>query len=116
PFRSPTNNEYEECELQPFIRKSKDYQVIPQIVKGVLSPAKNLCIETANLSKATITVLADQKLATISRINIKQLNAINYLAKTNVKEAPDTRDDNIIDLSNTDISNDQKTQLQQLVK
>ncbi|CAF4393726.1 unnamed protein product, partial [Rotaria magnacalcarata] len=54
-------------------------------------------------------------LATISRINIKQLNAINYLAKTNVKEAPDTRDDNIIDLSNTDISNDQKTQLQQLV-
>ncbi|CAF1416645.1 unnamed protein product [Rotaria magnacalcarata] len=116
PFRSPTNNEHEECELQPFIRKSKVYQVIPQITKGVLSPAKNLCIQTANLSKTTITILVDQKLTTISRKNIKQLNAINHLAKTNVKEAPDTRDDNIINLSNTDISNDQKTQLQQLVK
>ncbi|CAF3989811.1 unnamed protein product [Rotaria magnacalcarata] len=116
PFRSPTNNEHEECELQPFIRKSKVYQVISQITKGVLSPAKNLCIQTANLSKTTITILVDQKLTTISRKNIKQLNAINHLAKTNVKEAPDTRDDNIINLSNTDISNDQKTQLQQLVK
>ncbi|CAF4438852.1 unnamed protein product [Rotaria magnacalcarata] len=89
---------------------------MPQIANGVLSPAKNLCIQAANLSKATITILVDQKLTTISRKNIKQLNAINHLAKTNVKEAPDTRDDNIINLSNTDISNDQKTQLQQLVK
>ncbi|CAF5173088.1 unnamed protein product [Rotaria magnacalcarata] len=93
-----------------------NYQLIPQIANGVLSPAKNLCIQAANLSKTTITILVDQKLATISRKNIKQLNAINHLAKTNVKEAPDTRDDNIINLSNTDISNDQKTQLQQLVK
>ncbi|CAF2097926.1 unnamed protein product, partial [Rotaria magnacalcarata] len=116
PFRSITNNEYEEYELKPFIRKNKDYQVIPQIANGILSPAKNLCIQAANLSKATITILAGQKLAIMSRMNIKQLNAINHLTKANVKQAPDTRDDNVMDLSNTDLSNDQKTQLQQLVK
>ena len=53
----------------------------------------------------------------MSRMNVKQINAINHCTITNAEQLQDqnTRNDSI-DLPNTDLFDEQKKQLQQLVK
>ncbi len=117
PFTSTENNEDEEYELYTYVPENRDHQGTPHVANGILSPKKNLWIQTANLSKATITILAGQKLAIMSRMNLNQINSINHLTTANAQQTHHRSNINdTIDLSNTDLSNDQKEQLQQLIK
>jgi hypothetical protein len=116
PFVSTANNENEEYELQTCCKKNREYLGTPHVANGILLPNKNLRIYTANLSKATIKISVGQKLAIMSRMNFKQINAINHWTTTNIKQVEnESKDDVTINLSNSDLSNDQKKQLQQLV-
>ncbi|CAF1481864.1 unnamed protein product [Rotaria sordida] len=117
PFATTENND-EEYELSTYIPENKDHQGTPHVANGILSPKKNLWIQTANFSKSTITILAGQRLAIISRMNLKQINAINHLTTTtNVQQTQNESNINdTINLSDTELSNDQKNQLQQLIK
>jgi hypothetical protein len=117
PFLSITNNDNEEYEVWPYIHKKNEHKVTPHVANGILSPKKELQIQAANLSKATIIIPAGQRLAIMTRMNIQQINTMNHLATTNVKQPQQSNEENdTIDLSNTDLSSDQKKQIQQLVK
>ena len=77
---------------------------------------ENLRIQVANLSKATIRILIGEKLGVMTRMNHKQINAIDHLTTGIIEEKSETDNKNSIDLADTDLSNDQKTRLYQLIE
>ncbi len=108
---------YDEYEIYSYVDNNKEYQGTPHVANGILSLNNNLRIQTANLSKVTINILVGQKLATMSRMNYKQINAIKHLKKVNTEQTKERNTEDVeINLSDTDLSNDQKKELQELVK
>ena len=116
PFRSTNNKEHEQYELHAYVKKNKEHNGAPRIANGILTPMENLRIQVANLSKATIRILIGEKLGVMTRMNYKQINAIDHLATRNIEEKPETDNENSIDFAHTDLSNDQKTRLYQLIE
>ena len=116
PFRSTTDTEHEQYELHSCVKKNREHKSAPLIANGILIPRENLRIQITNLSKATITILTGEKLGIMTRMNGKQINAINHSTTGNIKgKSESSKEENTIDLSDTDLSDDQKTRLQRLV-
>jgi len=114
PFVSTTNNENEEYELRAYSDNNKEHQRTPYVANRILVPQKSLHIKATNLSKSAITILVGQKLAIMSRRNRKQINAINHLTTTDIRQVTDTsNNDKITNVSNTNLSDDQRKHLQQ---
>ena len=117
PFESTANNDDEEYEVYSHSDNKKEHQGTPYVANGILSPNDNLRIQIANLSKATIKVSVGQKVAIMSRMNQEQINAIDHLTNTMDKQAQETHSQDIkIDLSETNLSNERKKQLQGLIE
>ena len=117
PFASTTSIEEDEYELQAYRHKNKKRETGLQIANGIILPKDNMQIQVANLSKSTITIPIDQKLANMCRLNINQLNTINQTTPTNTddeKQANEQEEE--IDLSKTDLNKNQTQRLQQLVE
>ena len=116
PFRSTNDKEYEQYELYAYVKRNKEHEGTPRIANGILTPIENLRIQVANLSKATIRILIGEKLGVMTRMNHKQINAIDHLMAGITEEKSETNNENSIDLADTDLSNDQKTRLYQLIE
>ncbi|CAF1425819.1 unnamed protein product [Adineta ricciae] len=117
PFASTEDNENDEYELGTYSRNNRAHQKTPLVANGIISPKEHLQIQTANLSKATIIISAGKKLATMSRMNPQQLYAINHLTTANNKQATTINETkHNVDLSNTDLTNDQKEKLEELLE
>ena len=118
PFTQLNNNEDEEYEICTYIPKDREHQTTLHVANGIISPRENLWLQTANLSKSMITILPGQRLAIMSRMNLKQINAINHstITTNTQQELNEINTNQTVDLSNTDLPNEQKEQLQQLIR
>ena len=116
PFQSTNDKEHEQYELYAYVKRNKEHEGTPRIANGILTPMENLRIQVANLSKATIRILIGEKLGVMTRMNHKQINAIDHLMAGITEEKSETNNENSIDLADTDLSNDQKTRLYQLIE
>ncbi|CAF1502254.1 unnamed protein product [Adineta steineri] len=92
-------------------------QQTPYVANGIIKPQKIMHIQVANLTKKMIMVHPGQKLATMTRLNKAQLNAINQLdEKPKQITSFNTTNETALDLSVTNLSQHQKDNLQKLVQ
>ncbi|CAF4256571.1 unnamed protein product, partial [Adineta steineri] len=92
-------------------------QQTPCVANGIIEPQKTMNVQVANLTKRTIFIHPGQKLATMTRLNKAQVNAIQQTEKMN----PETRffdrtAELELDLTKTNLTQQQNEQLKKLIQ
>ncbi|CAF1300153.1 unnamed protein product, partial [Didymodactylos carnosus] len=84
----------------------------PRVANGILTPQPHLCIEVANISRKHIYISPGQKLATLERLDERQINLLEHINRIPVEQEGDT----LPDLSCTELTGQEKKQLQTLIE
>jgi len=82
----------------------------PCVANGIIKPQRSMNVQVANLTKKTILIHPGQALASMTRLNEIQLNALHQAEVVNLTTGTEP------DLSETDLIQQQKGQLKKLIK
>ena len=111
PFLTTNNitDESEEYELTSI-------RTAPRVANGIITPREQMIVQTANLTEKPIIIYKGQPLATMTRLNSRQINTINQIYSTSnqpTKSAVTADEPNLID---TELDVCQKEAIKQLIR
>lgn len=88
----------------------------PCAANGIITPHTYMTLQVANLTNKMIIVHTNQPLAKMTRLNEIQINAIQQGNKIFNADNRQMTLDSELDLTNTELNNDQKEKVRQLIK
>lgn len=88
----------------------------PRVANGIITPQHDMIIQLANLTERTIMIHTNQPLAKMTRLNQNQLNMIQYGQSNTANISTELSPEETTNLINTDLNEDQKIKLKQLIK
>jgi hypothetical protein len=111
------DKEFVNIEEEPSEHEITSIKDTPCVTNGIIKPQKLMNVQVANLTKKTIIIHPGQALASMSPLNEAQLKVLHQIEKTQ-QEATSINDttENELDLSETNLTQEQKDQLKNLIK
>ncbi|CAF1515182.1 unnamed protein product [Adineta ricciae] len=88
----------------------------PRVANGIITPQHDMIIQLANLTERMIMIHTNQPLAKMTRLNQNQLNMIQYGQSNTANISTELSPEETTNLINTDLNEDQKIKLKQLIK
>ena len=110
PFKNiDENNDYAEYEITSL-------KETPRVANGIITPRKQMTLQVANLTERTIIIHLNQPIAVMSPMNQSQINMIQHGTSPSIEGARPTSIGEEPDLSNTDLNENQKEQIKELIR
>ena len=88
----------------------------PCVANGIINPKNLMHVQVANLTKKTIIIHPGEALATMIRLNQEQLNVIHQTETTSKEEVIKLTTEAGLDLSETNLTEPQKGQLNEVIQ
>lgn len=98
-----------------------DYEIsslneTPCVANGITTPRKQMILQVANLTDRTMMIHVNQPLARMSRLNQLQINMIQHGTASATEGGDRTLISDELNLSDTDLNENQKEQINQLIR